>query len=164
MKKALFIVILISVVMLVGVPKAMAADPTDSISVNVSIESIAVSVEPGSWDLEIVAPGVSIVSPELAPFIATNLGNVNEDFNISSNGTNWTCASSGLDLFLMEFNSGLPPWNSWAGICSSPGPDLAVDLAPTGTASFGLRFSAPTAAENPGPESITVTVTASKTT
>lgn len=103
--------------------------------------------------------------------LATNDGNVTEDFNIRSTdatgGTTWTLAgSAGADQFAHSFcNSGsgspdpcdaTPTW----GALSTSYNSLATAVAPAGTNRFDLQINTPTSSSDFVQKSITVTVQA----
>ena len=166
MKKALFIVSLISALMLVGVPQATAQN---EILVNVVIERIAVSISPGIWDIPPIALEDTVSTTGLQ-FTATNDGNVNEDFDIvSSNSANWTCGDPLVDpaeFFAMKAQGG--DLGIWTDICGSQDlkdnvPDFFSDPV-NGVVGFDLQFTSPTTTVfGDTPQQISVTVSASRT-
>ena len=165
MKKALLIVSLFTVVMLIGVTQATAADTAD-VTVTVTIaSSLSVSVAPPFWTIGEVTEGFSTSFP----ITATNDGNVTENFFIISSGSTqggnpgWTCGlPAGTETFAMTADGGALA--DPTSICSETG--LAYDVAaPDGTVPFTLGFTAPTITGLGGVQhSITVTVRAEAST
>lgn len=159
MKKALLIASLLALMMVVGVTQATAQ--TDDVTVTVTVPSVlSVSLSTGAWAIGEVALGETATSVSIT---ATNNGNVTEDFSIvSGDSTNWTCeTAAGSEVFFMEAQGG--DLTSYTSIDTSQ--TLETDLPKTtGTVSFFLRFTAPTAtAALDTEQAITVTVTAAAT-
>jgi len=167
MKKALLIVSLFIVLMAVGVPQATAADTAD-VTVTVTITAVlSVSVSPDSWPIGAVVEGAS---PAPYPILATNDGNVSENFLIMSSGSmigvnpGWTCGlPAGTETFAMTGQGGaLMP--DPISICTEQALAYSV-AAPDGTVPFTLQFTAPTKTGFGGVQhSITVTVRAEAST
>lgn len=161
MKKILLIVSLLTAVMVVSVTQA-AAGTTAGITVTVTVPSVvSVSLSSSSWSIGNVVLGETQATAE-DNFVATNDGNVPEDFAIlSGNSANWTSgAAAGSEVFAMKAKGG--DLLSWTAI--NAGQTLDTNVAKDGTVAFGLQLTAPTAtAYVDTQQSISVTVTASST-
>jgi len=154
--KKLFVVLAI-LVLIVGFGIMRAEAQTDTIEVTVTLQNLAVSVTPDTWDLS-TTPTVPDSETTLA-CTATNNGNVNEDLAIAvDDSTNWTAeASAGTDMFMMDFSisSSGGPWTN----ITTEGVDLKDDLSDV--LSFWLQFTAPDSDSVSDTQSIIVTVSAS---
>lgn len=153
MKKLLVVLAVLAFTVGVGAIKAEAAT-TDSIAVTVTMQNLAISVTPDTWDMGVVAPS----STNTLACVASNDGNVASNMDIAvSNSTAWTAgAIAGANVFAMDFQlSGGPP--TWTNITNA-GVDLVNGLG--GTQNFTLRFTAPSSSAVYTPQSISVTVSA----
>lgn len=136
-----------------------------NISVAVSDGAVAYGVLTLSSSEETTSGGVDDTQ------IATNDGNVAEDFNISSTdatgGTTWTLAGTpGADQYSHSFctsGGGAPdPCDSgasWSALSTSYNP-LATAVATSGTQRFDLKLDTPTSSTDYVQKSITVTIQA----
>jgi len=142
---------------LVGVTGPAWAAQTDTITVTVSLASIiAVSLDSNTWNIGPVALTDTDTSPT---FTATNDGNVNIDLDIkSSDGANgWTVGTVGPDdVFQVDVTT---PSLTLTTVDQS----LATSVAPAGTKTIDMTYTAPTTDTQGGgvDHSFTITVTAS---
>lgn len=184
MKKALFIVSFIAIIMAFGVSQDMAIADEASVFVSVQIDTIAsFTLDPSDWPIsgpitfnQVVQSDAGTPDPDpavglpVAPhrFTVTNTGTVPEDFTIQSGDSNngWSCLDSGaaLNTFTMYgFVQDDLNFPVWIPICDGP-------VATTGSlprndnAQFDLRFHVPTDSTPAGVgvvHSINVTIIAS---
>ncbi|MDQ3094215.1 MAG: hypothetical protein M3Q70_03515 [bacterium] len=155
------------------ISKTFAAS-TGNVSATVTPQNISVSVSDGT-----VAYGVltlnsaqnTTASGVNDTQVATNDGNVTEDFNISStdatSGTTWTLAgTAGANQYTHAFcNTGsgapdvcdaTPTWNNLANAYNT----LKTAVAPAGTNRFDLRINTPTTSTDFVQKTVTVTIQA----
>ncbi|MDP2671629.1 MAG: hypothetical protein Q8P13_04210 [bacterium] len=168
--------LLISFLIFIGSITIVNAADTGTVAATVTPQSISVTVTDGS-----VAYGTVDLSSTQATTsgglddtqVATNNGNVAEDFNITSTnatgGTAWTLASTiGTDQYKHSFctaGGGSPdPCDStptWTAITTAGSyQSLSTNVAASGTTRFDLQLSTPSSVADYVQKSITVTVQA----
>ena len=153
--------------------KAYAAS-TGSVNTTVTPQNISVTVSDGSvayGTLSLNSSANTSSSGVNDTQIATNDGNITEDFNIRSSdatgGTTWTLAgAAGANQFSHSFcksGSGTPdPCDAtptWSAMSTSYS-SLATAVAASGTQRFDLRLNTPTSSTDFVQKSITVTIQA----
>jgi hypothetical protein len=168
-------IILIAVLLLplLYIGKAFAAS-TGVVSATVTPQNISVTVSDGSVAYGTLTPNDTEDTTSAGvndTQLATNDGNVTEDFNIRSTdatgGTTWTLAgSAGADQFAHSYcNAGsgspdncdaTPTWNALSTSYNT----LATAIAPAGTNRFDLQINTPTSSSDFVEKTITVTVQA----
>jgi len=150
---------LMLILLLVGLVSQLQAGQTAGISVTVTLELISVSVAPTSWAIGSVA---AESSKESGTYTVTNDGNVTENISIQcGNSGSWTIVGtiSGPNQFKMEAKGG--DQATYTSIDSSK--VLKSNLAASVTVTdLKLNFTAPQAGSNTTEQTITVTLTASK--
>ena len=155
MKKTTLLLVL--ALSLLGFMGPASAATTDTITVTVSLASvISVSLDSGAWNIGAITLGVTSGSPI---YIATNDGNVNIDLAIAcSDGLNgWTVGTVGSDnVFQVDVTS--PELT----LLTTDLP-LATGVAPLGTKTFDMTYTAPTSDTQGGgvDHTFTITITAS---
>lgn len=166
--------ILVAAVAPLGMAGHAFAASTGTVATTITPQKISVAVADGtvaygtldlSTSKDTTSGGVNDTQ------IATNDGNVAEDFNIKSTdatgGTGWTLAGSvGADQFKHSFctaGSGSPdPCDTaptWGAMTTSYS-SLSTNVAVSGTKSFDLKLDTPTSTSDYVEKSITVTVQA----
>ena len=149
--------LLVVAVTLLGLMGPASAATTDTITVTVSLaSSISVSLDIGAWGIGAITLGGTSNSPT---YIATNDGNVNIDLAIAcSDGLNgWTVGTVGSDnVFQVDVTS--PELT----LLTTDLP-LATGVAPLGTKTFDMTYTAPTSDTQGGgvDQTFTITITAS---
>jgi hypothetical protein len=148
MRKALLLCLVVVALLVM----ASAAFAGDTIGVTVTLQSVGVSVSPATWPIGIIAPNTTTAG---YPVVATNTGNVAEDFTIAtSNSVSWTAgAAAAANVFVIKAD---------ALVLTTSPQSLATNVAtPSGTKSFNLIFTSPLAGSIvTAGESFTVTVAA----
>lgn len=161
---------------------ALALNNTGTVNATVMLQQISLSVADGSISYGTL--GFNSTQNTLAGTgglnadagdqqVATNDGNVNEDFNIKGNAsTNWTLgASAGSDIYAHEYcTSGCGTWASpirsgtggtkFSPLSSSGYSVLGTNIAPAGTKAFDLLVNTPTTSAILTSQSVNVTVQA----
>ena len=148
---------------LLGSTQTQAAG-TANISVTVSLgEIISINLDAGTWNIGSIA--LSSVT-ESSAFTATNNGNVTENFAVKGgNGANgWTIGSSP-DLNTFKVTADAVPYATYDITLSASDTTLASSIAPSGTQSFKLQYSAPTGDDKGAgkDQDFSITLTAGKT-
>lgn len=165
MKKLLTLTVITLMLVVFGVATAEAANPdTISVTVTVTAGDLSVSLNYTTWDASTLAMGTSADTGTAGYFIATNdSNNRTETFSIvagNSNPSGWTpgATAAGDEVFLMEALGGdLTPLTSIDTLQI-----LETGVVPTGTVTFDLKVTVPTATDHGGVgQTIPVTVTAS---
>jgi len=142
MKKALFIVSFLTILLALGVAHDLAKAAETTIAVTVEFEEIAVSVMPTTWMLGPI--GINYVSG-WETFTGSNDGNVELNFTISvGDGTEWTCdlAGPGIDKFGMEVS--VDGGTNSDPVCVDPVEYPVNPIPVDGDGPFQLQFSGPT--------------------
>jgi hypothetical protein len=151
---------LMLILLLFGLVSQLQAGQTTGISVTVTLELISVSVAPTSWAIGSVA---AESSKESGTYTVTNDGNVTENISIQcGSSANWTVAAtiSTTNQFKMEAKGG-DFLATYTSIDTSK--VLKSNLAALGTVTdLKLNFTAPQAGSNTTEQTISVTLTASK--
>ncbi len=162
--------------MLVGSPSfAVTSAVTATVTVrNVSITLSQSSFAYGTMDLNTASSSVSLFSG--AGIVATNNGNVTEDFDIygantTGSGTNWTLdsANSTQDHYIHKFcedttnDCTIPAGQAnYTALTTSPA-TLKHTIATSGTVAFQLQIKTPQTVTDYNQQSAAVTVQASAT-
>ena len=126
------------------------------ISVTVTLEKLGVSVSPTTWPLGVMAAGAS----QHSSFIATNTGNIAEDFTIATQSTSpsaWAAGGASATNVYVIGQGTDPTYTTFTTSIS-----LATNVAASGTKNFDLQFTAPASDStyNAGGESFTVSLSA----
>ncbi|MDD5749959.1 MAG: hypothetical protein PHO91_04280 [Patescibacteria group bacterium] len=149
---------------------AVDAADNDSVTATVTAQNIAISLSQTSFDYGIVPNNTASSTLALfsgAGIVATNDGNINQDFDINgANTADWTLAgSTGSDQYVHQFcndtdnNCATPPTN-YSALTTSPAA-LKTSISPSGTCAFQLRITTPNPSTVYTQQSASVTVTAS---
>ncbi len=151
MKRGLLICLALA--LLTAAVSTASADTSASISVKVTLRNVSVSLNLSEWQLGTVVPN-SVTATAADYFVATNDGNVAEDFTIvAAASANWTPGDdSGANVFRLRL---LPT----TVVKTTPVP-LATNVAASGTQSFGLDLKAPSSSTSNAEQTIPVTVAA----
>lgn len=169
MKKSIFLGFLVAIVGLLTVAAANAADNA-AVTATVTVQNISMTLSQTSFDYGTMP--VNTASSTLTLFggtgiVATNNGNVNEDFDINGVDTaDWTLAgTTGSDQYIHQFcndtdNNCTTPPTSYTALTTSPAL-LDAAVAAAGTTAFQLRLTAPNPSTVYTQQSAAVTVTAS---
>lgn len=168
-----YILLLALVLPLMFAVRAFAAS-TGTVSATVTPQNISVAVSDGTvayGTLDLSSSQSTISSGINDTQVATNDGNVTEDFNIRSTdatgGTTWTLAGSiGADQYTHSYcntGGGAPdPCDSgatWNAMSTSYN-TLTTAVAPAGTNRFDLQIGTPSSSSDFVQKSITVTIQA----
>jgi len=143
----------LALVMLLAAVSAASAASTAGFNVKVTLQSVGVSLNQTEWQLgTVVADEVTATAADY--FVATNEGNVAEDFTIvAAASADWTPGDdSAADVFRLRL---LP-----ATVIKTTAVALASDVAAGGTHSFGLDLKAPSSSTSGSEQIIPVTVEA----
>lgn len=160
MKNIPMFLLLIIVGMYISI--TVSAATTGTVAATVTAQNVSVGVSDGIITYGTL--GLSSATTTLASGLndtqtATNDGNIAEDFNIKGTSTAaWTLAGSvGNNQYMHEFsiNSG----GGWTALTTNY-QSLATNKAQSGTQTFDLRLSTPTATANFTQQNVDVTVQA----
>lgn len=153
MKKLCIVLITLALIVGAGAMRAEAAT-SDTIVVTVTLQNLAISVTPDTWNMGIIAAS----STNTLACVASNDGNVASNLDIAvTNSVAWTAgAVAGANVFAMDFQLSGGPL-TWTNITNA-GVDLVDGLG--GTQNFTLRFTAPSSSAVFTPQSINTTVSA----
>ena len=159
---------IVSILLVVGITsfsRVVHAATTDTVTATVTVQniSISVSVSDGVVAYGTLGTNTSADTNPADTQIATNNGNITEDFNISGqNSAAWTLAAiAGADNYVHKFCNaacGNPPTNYTALTTSYQ--TLATAVAPSGTKTFDLYITTPTSSSSFTQQSVSVTVQA----
>lgn len=154
--------IVFALVIVFGVHKVNAAG-TATVTATVTVQSVSVTVSDGTVAYGTLAVNASAGTNGSDTQTATNNGNVAEDFNIRGQNTaNWTLAgSAGADQYAHRFCTATcasAPTNYTALTTSYQ--SLGTGIAASGTRTFDLYLTTPTASTNFSQQSVDVTVQA----
>lgn len=155
---------------LLAVVGVNAADNA-AVTATVTVQSIAMTLSQTTFDYGTMPSNTSSTTVSLwagAGIVATNTGNVSEDFDINSaNTTAWTLATatSTADIYAHRFcndtdNVCTTPWTNYSAMTTSPGV-LDTAVAAEGTVVFQLQMHTPNPSTIFTQQSSSVTVTAS---
>jgi hypothetical protein len=117
----------------------------------------AVSVAGGDW--AVGTTGMGMTSTTVAAKWTITGGSIVETVYIKADGTNWHPGSAAGDkTFVLKHNAS----GSWSGAITNSGDGIKLKaLGVSGTATFGLQFTQPTASTDvTGEQTLTVTLTA----
>jgi len=156
---------IIGLLVVVGVNAA-----TDSVTATVTAQNVAVSLSQSSFDYGTIDNNTASSTLLLwggAGIVATNDGNVNEDFDINGADTaSWTLAGSVAENnYMHQFcndtddDCASPPTN-YTALTTSPA-TLKNTIAASGTCAFQLRLTTPNPSTVYTQQSASVTITAS---
>jgi hypothetical protein len=145
---------LMALVMMAGVVMKAEADPSDAITVTVTLRNVSVSITAGHpWAIGVLGAGQSSSGHSCT---AENDGNVVEDFfakvGNSSPGSWAPGGSAGTDQFVMNLTD--------LGALTGSDQEFASNVAIDGSDVFELTFTAPSASDDDSQQTITVTITA----
>ena len=161
------IVVVLGFLVVVGVRAADNAQVTAT----VTTQNIAMTLSQSTFDYGTMSSNTTSTTVPLwagAGIVATNTGNVNEDFDINSADTAaWTLATatSTADIYAHRFcndtdNDCATPWTNYTAMTTSPGA-LDTGIATSGTVAFQLQIHTPNPSTIFTQQSSSVTVTAS---
>lgn len=164
---SVLIVVVFGFLVVVGVKAADNA----AVTATVTAQNIAMTLSQSTFAYGTMSSNTTSTTVPLwsgAGIVATNTGNVNEDFDINSaNTTGWTLATatSTADIYAHRFcndtdNTCTTPWTSYTAMTTSPGA-LDTAIAPAGTVAFQLQMHTPNPSTVFTEQSSSVTVTAS---
>jgi len=142
------------------------------VTATVSTEVVSVSVNPTSADYGTLPVGTVDAPPDGNPdFTVTNIGTVNEDFNLRgaeavNGGNSWNLAATpGAEQYVHKYDPAGSPDTYTPLTLNAAESSLATDKAPTTAINFKLQLSMPTSFSGlQGQYDTTVTVVASKST
>lgn len=169
MKKNTLLGFLVGVVSLLTVVAANAADNA-AVTATVTVQNISMTLSQASFDYGTMPSNTASSTLTLfggAGIVATNNGNVNQDFDINgANTADWTLAgTTASDQYVHQFcndtdnNCATPPTN-YSALTTSPAA-LDTAVAAAGTTAFQLRLTTPNPSTVYTQQSAAVTVTAS---
>jgi hypothetical protein len=170
MKKLISSITLVALIGMIVAVGAGASD-TDSVLATVTVETVSISVEDGTvaYGTLAVNTSESTLLAELNDMqIATNDGNVTEDFNImGTDSTGWELSTStnGVDQYVHKFcndtdnDCDTPPTN-YTAMDEGSYTALDTDIVADGTVDFQLRITTPTLSTSAAEQSVDVTVQA----
>lgn len=148
-----------------GVNPQVSAYSSGQITINAAVVSVSISDGTVTYGMMPANTSKTTLPGELNDMqTATNDGNVTENFNIKTSnavgGTQWTIgASPGTDVFVHQFSkdSGI----SWTAFTAADTyQTLTTGIVASGTQSFDLRITVPTASSDYQQKTITITVQA----
>ena len=142
-----------------------------TVTATVTVQNVSVSVNNASFDYGSVALNTASSTLQLyggAGIVATNGGNVTEDFDISgANTTSYTLdsANSTEDHYIHKFcndtaDTCTSPPTSYTALTTSPAA-LSTNVAASGTTAFQLQITTPETVSVYDQQSAVVTITAS---
>jgi hypothetical protein len=162
----------LAVVSLLGIAVVLSAQAasSDSITATVTVQNVSVSLDQASFGYGSMQANTSSSTLGLwggAGIVATNDGNLTEDFDIyGANTGGWTLAgSAGADAYVHQFcndtdnNCSTPPTN-YTAMTTSP-QTLKNNIGTSGTVAFQLRITTPNPSTVFTEQSASVTVQAS---
>lgn len=171
--KSLIFVIFVGLLVVVG---ARAADNA-AVTATVTVQNVAMTLSQTTFDYGTMSSNTSSTTVSLwagAGIIATNTGNVNEDFDINGANTGTGAAGNGWDLDTATSTANIyahrfcndtdnvctTPWTNYTAMTTSPGA-LDTAVAAEGTVVFQLQMHTPNPSTKFTQQSAAVTVTAS---
>lgn len=169
MKKTILLSFLVVMMGLLTVVAANAADNA-AVTATVTVQNISLTLSQASFDYGTMPANTASSTLTLfggAGIVATNNGNVNQDFDINgANTADWTLAgTTGSDQYIHQFcndtdNDCATPPTSYTALTTSPAL-LDAAVAAAGTTAFQLRLTAPNPSTVYTQQSAAVTITAS---
>ena len=169
MRNLFLLGILVAMFGMIVVVGVKAAD-NDSVTATVTAQNISISLSQSSFAYGTIANNTASSTLSLfggSGIVATNDGNVNEDFDINgANTTDWTLAgTTGSDQYIHQFcndtdNDCASPPTNYTALTTSPAA-LDTGIASSGTCAFQLRLTTPNPSTVYTQQSASVTITAS---
>lgn len=163
MKKRLIPVLLVLAIVAFPLTQSVFAATTATVAATVTVQNISVTVSDGIVTYGTLAVNTSAGTNAADTQTATNNGNVAEDLNIrGQDSADWTlAATAGSDEYVHRFctsSCSTAPTNYTALTTSYQ--TLASGIAASGTQTFDLHITAPTASTVFTQQSVDVTVQA----
>jgi hypothetical protein len=169
MKNLFFLSLLVGLIGLLVVIGAKASDNA-AVTATVTVQNVTVSLNHASFDYGIIANNTASSTLPLwsgAGIIATNDGNVSEDFDINGADTvDWAIkTTAGGDEYVHKFCNDTDdvctsPPTSYSALTTSPTP-LKTSIGTSGTCVFQLQITTPNPDTHYTQQSAAVTITAS---
>lgn len=164
--RAIFGIVIVSIMVVASVQAATS----DSVTATVTVQNISVSLDQTSFSYGTMPSNSASSTLTLwsaAGIVATNNGNVTEDFDVYGADTaDWTlAAAAGADEYVHQFcndtdnDCGTPPAN-YTAMTTNP-QALKSSVAAAGTMAFQLRITTPNPSTVFTEQSASVTVQAS---
>jgi hypothetical protein len=153
------------VIMMIG-PSVLASNDTATVSATVTVQSISVSVSPGTVTYGTLAQNSTKSTCDLSdPQTVTNDGNVAEDFNIKGqNSANWTLGTTpGSDVYVHKFSTstcGSINWATAPTLATSTYATMATNVATSSNVTLNLQINTPNPSTVFTQQSVDVTVQA----
>lgn len=164
-KKLVYIVFIVGVITagLSSSYSVVKAATTATVTATVTVQNISVTVSDGTVAYGTLGVNSSAGTNASDTQTATNNGNITEDILMKGNDSaNWTLASeAGTDEYVHRFcisSCGSAP-TSYTALTTSY-QDVKEDLAASGTQTFDLHITTPTASTNFTQQSVDVTILA----
>lgn len=167
-------VVILAGILLLGGTSLYAAS-SDSITLTVTIQHLAVEISEESYDFGVVLLGSTTLSS--TGITVTNTGNVNETYSLNlTNPPGWTASQTGPgeEIYVLDAAFATSPgaitWShtnhalsETSTICTSTkfaGDQTGVNVPPGETRTLWFRFLAPTSTTVTNQQSVQVTITA----